>query len=486
MKSKFLSLIFIVIPVVFISCKKDISNLQFEEDPSVILIKNSAFPSGILSFKSQQDLNKFYSEIQEDKLKLMKIPSEFISLSKKHEKLLSSESNNIIKNTSTSSSSDNVDVQEFLIDMETYLTQDPTVANIVNSNLEVLVNGDLFKLTRIGVIQVESEYINNFREIYPAFESEILYNPNFNSFPNETFYGSNIYQVSDGITRIETNIDPFDLSNPILNTPGSSGGTIPCSIIFPSNYQYETYQTGNDFNSAYFNNFDQNRRFKFETFSTNFLGLGILRTIGIRGKVQRKRSFLGIPYWAESYADEIVLGIENMDLHTDYVIPSPYNFTTLPQPEFNNIINLKIGNHILEAMDLKLNLNFPFGQNINNSQASSFLNGQLNSLINYQFNDLFKPFLNSLIDNIDPTFSSRYEKYAKQLSSIKDNNKLRVTVANAYKEQGYSNVNVWRFDWNIGTPWGSGTTYSYEMKSGSFTGRARIGCNWYGIRIIKL
>ncbi|WP_026764357.1 hypothetical protein [Sediminibacterium salmoneum] len=82
MKSKFLSLIFIVIPVVFISCKKDISNLQFEEDPSVILIKNSAFPSGILSFKSQQDLNKFYSEIQEDKLKLMKIPSEFISLSK--------------------------------------------------------------------------------------------------------------------------------------------------------------------------------------------------------------------------------------------------------------------------------------------------------------------------------------------------------------------------------------------------------------------
>lgn len=259
MKCKLLASLFIVIPILFLSCKKDVENLQLEEPSSITLVQNANFPKGVLNFKSQKDLSNIYSEILEDKARLNRIPKDFISLSKKHENLGFSESKNILRNNSLNSTSDNVEVQEFLIDMETFLTQDPTVTNIVNSDLEVLVDGDLFKLTRIGIIQVEAEYINSFREIYADFESEILFNPNFNSFPNETFYGSNNYYVSEGITRIETNVDPYDISNPILTAPGSSGGTMPCSITLPSNFLYDTYQTGNDFNSAYFKYFDHNR-----------------------------------------------------------------------------------------------------------------------------------------------------------------------------------------------------------------------------------
>ncbi|MEO0066194.1 MAG: hypothetical protein RI983_1520 [Bacteroidota bacterium] len=54
MKSKFLSLIFIVIPVVFISCKKDISNLQFEEVPQSYLLKIPLFQVEYLALKANK------------------------------------------------------------------------------------------------------------------------------------------------------------------------------------------------------------------------------------------------------------------------------------------------------------------------------------------------------------------------------------------------------------------------------------------------
>ena len=45
---------------------------------------------------------------------------------------------------------------------------------------------------------------------------------------NSTFWGKCLELK---LANDKPTILTFDLSNPILNTPGSSGGTIPCSII---------------------------------------------------------------------------------------------------------------------------------------------------------------------------------------------------------------------------------------------------------------
>ncbi len=126
-----------------------------------------------------------------------------------------------------------------------------------------------------------------------------------------------------------------------------------------------------------------------------------------------------------------------------------------------------------------------------NIPASNFINGIFNTSANNTFNDIFSPFVNNLIAYIDPSFPSRYENNTKRINSLMEQNKYRISISNGTKKQGYSHKNTWRFDWNIGAeifpgPHTSNPSYRYDMKSGNFFGRARVGCKWYGIKMIKI
>ncbi|MBC7423439.1 MAG: hypothetical protein H7334_08320 [Ferruginibacter sp.] len=84
----------------------------------------------------------------------------------------------------------------------------------------------------------------------------------------------------------------------------------------------------------------------------------------------------------------------------------------------------------------------------------------------------------------------------KKINTLKDDHKLKWAIGKAKKIQGYSNDNTWRFDWNVGgtiVSQGGGVggypskyNYKYDMKGGSFFGRARVGSVWHGIRIVKI
>ena len=468
------------------ACKKEQSSITNEIDFKIPMIrKDGKFKNGILVFDSREHLIKVYRALENNSDNANNIiPLSFNSLQKYFNKFRNSQ----YQNRTADDNIEQVDTAQYIYDMKYFAVEYEIDAAILNEDLQIIIDDTLFQVTRIGIFKIVNDKIDDFFELYEAHEDEILYNPHTISLPGEIPLIDGSYRVENGIDRVPAPVNIlYDDSNPGIISPGVSY-VPPCSITLPNNFQYATYDVDSDFKRNEVLYVESNtRRFKFETFNTNFLSLGVLRTIGIRGKLQRQRKFLGIKYWGESYADEIILNVENMDLHTDYVIPTPQVYNSLPAPQFNGLFNLKIGNHILEeVLDIRVNANLPFNQNISNVTVSNYLNGTLNSILNNQFQNFFSPFVNSLIANFDPSYPTRYANHAKRVSALKEANKVRYTLAEGAKSQGYSHVNVWRFDWNIGTPWGNGTTYSYEMKAGSFSGRARVGCKWYGIRIVRL
>lgn len=460
------------------SCRKaTLINIQEYNIP--LLKKDSRFKHDLLVFTKKTDFEFYYKQIESNPTNKNLLPANFKSL---HKALDDFRSNSKITSARTTNVS--VDTSEYFYDMKNYAIKTEAESDLLNEDMQVIIEDTLYQLTRIGIFKVADKEIQTFLNLYDSNEDNILFNPSDTSLANEIPLPDGTYQVEPGIYRLPAPID-------ILNDPtdfGGGGYIPPCSITLPTNFQYATYSVGSVFNREEAINFDD-RRFVFETFNTNFLGF--IHSVGIKGKLQRERRFLWFTYWGESYADEIIVGCDNMDLHTSYIFPTPQQFNTLASPQFTGVFNLTIGNHVLDAVGINININGPFGSNISNSQVSNFINGQFNSLLNNTFNDNFTPFVNNLIANFDPSYPSRYANYAKRVNSLIDQNRYRISLSNGIKAQGYSHFNTWRFDWNIGAeifpgPNTSNPTYTYDMKTGSFYGRARVGCKWYGIRIVRL
>ncbi|WNG44831.1 hypothetical protein F0U60_12560 [Archangium minus] len=246
------------------------------------------------------------------------------------------------------------------------------------------------------------------------------------------------------------------------------GGTQPTMAL---------YGVDSGFNKAETKEFGGNRRFMFKAKNLDLL---LYRAIYIKGKLQRRKKFLGIKYWGPSYADEIIVGCDNMDLHTDLVlIPPPTS--QFPRPNFTKLFNFKLGNHVFEAMDVDVH-NSLLGRWLNQSDVNRFVDSQFNQIVGGVFNNYWTQIENSFISSIDSTYPTRYAAYTKKINSWNEANHLRWSFGKVEKAKGYSHENHWQWDWN--TAFGK-STYSYEMRSGSFFGKARVGCDWYGIRIVR-
>lgn len=278
------------------------------------------------------------------------------------------------------------------------------------------------------------------------------------------------------------------------------GGPPPdgsCNQPNPS-VAYHNHTVDEDFrsrHSVYFGN----RRFRFKTQSINLSAgsSGGFRKIGIKGKLQRKKRFLGIAYWGPSYADEIVVGVDNMKLETDYIVPKPQTYNVLPKPQFSKLADYKLGNHLIQVAGITWNVKVA-GYSITQQNLADWGNNLLNSLIGNVYNNIWKYIEDNIMDSIDPGFRTRYAAYTKMVEAINDANKLRWAIGHASKPKCYSHQNTWTFDVNFGfsikknggVPGPPGTppakiNYKYSMKAGAFYGRARVGSAWYGVRVVR-
>ncbi|WP_241758034.1 hypothetical protein [Myxococcus landrumensis] len=256
-------------------------------------------------------------------------------------------------------------------------------------------------------------------------------------------------------------------------TPPAPGGGL-CNPPLPS---YDLHTVGSGFNKSADKQFG-NRRFIFKTKKIN---AWLFRSISIKGKLQRRKKALFVKYWGPSYADRIVIGTDNMDLHTNYIFTTPQNFNTLQRPNFTKIIKFKLGNYLFDVMDINVNVN-ALGYSLNQSQINAFVNSQLNQVVGGQLNNAWTGIENSFLASIDSNYVERYKNYTKKVNSLKEQNRFRITLGHVEKHLGYSHKNSWTFDWNIAL---GQNTYKYDMKAGSFFGRAQVDCAWYGVRIVK-
>jgi hypothetical protein len=269
-------------------------------------------------------------------------------------------------------------------------------------------------------------------------------------------------------------------------------GTTSCGN--PNAITYDLHTVGSGFNKKGTKEFS-NRRF---VFKTKKLDAWLFRTIYIKGKLQRRKKALFVKYWGPSNADEIIIGTDNLDLWTDYVFPTPHNFTGITRPQFKGIIDsFKLGNHVFPIANVDINVRF-LSWSLNQNDIQSYVNSQINSVANGVWNNVWSGIERNIINSsLDATYLSRYEAYTKKINALKEANTLRWTFGKTEKARGYGHKNAWTFDHNGGIKIvrkGSGGVssvgpndfkYKYDMRAGSFFGRARVGCDWYGIRIVR-
>lgn len=278
-------------------------------------------------------------------------------------------------------------------------------------------------------------------------------------------------------------------------------GALPSCNQTPPAINYANYSLDSNFSRKESIGFG-NKRFVFKARSPGFqLSIGNFEvgfhTIYIKAKLQRKKRFLGIGYWAPSYADEIVLGIENMKLDTDYIVPSPQMYNTLARPKFNKLAKYKLGSKLIDTANISFNADIPFYP-ITQQNLADWANSALNSLIGSTYNNLWQFFETNVVDAIDPSFKTRYAAYTKMVDAINDEHKLRWAIGAAEKPLCNIHKNNWTFNTNggikftqnggvagpPGTP-PAQVNYKYSMKAGSFNARTRVGSSWYGIRMVR-
>lgn len=403
---------------------------------------------------------------------------------------LSSNNTSIIKSMSSDQGIEEGTIDDFITSSYESLVPDDVFQQFLNQDLQIMVGSALYQVTPLGTFEVQLYNIDYFAGWIATNSISIWTNPNY-IIPGETSLGDGLYQVYNGIVRqdiddLSTIATQNAVPRPIITLepptagPNPSGPEIPMTLVIADEEGEGKGIVG----------VPGNRRFIFQSYNNNHI---IWRSVGIKGKIQRLRRVLWMSYWGQSFADELIVGVDNLDLSTDYFIPTPENMAAMQMafPKFKGFKKFKLGNYITDYMAFALGEGGlflpPF--RIPQESISKFFSGNLNTTLTNGVNNIMKDIVPAMIDQyVDPSYKDRYKNepvYFTSYKRILDQTKLRLTAAQVYKKQGYSDNNNWRFDWNIMISNSGEGPYSYDIKSGNFIGKARIGNNWFGIRVVK-
>lgn len=517
---------------------------------------------------------------------------------------------------------------EYLNDLKVYLTEEDSLRQLVDSELQIVVANQLYQLTNIGLMRVDISAIPAYRSWLAANAQNINREPTYTAVPGEVALGGGAYRIMTGVTRLTEDVglpsvkylgydedqgggmlfapaahedriegdtsamwrtaspsaltagdglaidaddararqladggdthpefEPLPVAVELgrisywsgkVNTHKSPGGSwvtdgdcqsgalvdpltyckkfwpsttsaVPvsvtaktgniwfnagCGLSYPGNglqewvcdgsapscgqssptVQFQNYAVGENFKKSENITFG-NRRFVFKTKNVNVLGLGLIRTIGIKGKLQRKKRVWFVTYWGPSYADEIVVGFDNMYLWTTYQFPTPPLVFTSGRPSFSGLADYKLGNVVLQVINFDVG-NYPalINAGITQQNAYNFVNGILNNLVNSVVTNLIDLFALDVVNVVDPSLATRFANLTKKFNSLDESYHFRIVMTKGERPQCYSHSNRWTFNPNVGF---GGAEYRYEMRAGSFWGRARLGTSWYGIRMVR-
>jgi len=495
-------ILFFVFQFLLMSCKKETSITSVDNVfQAPTLITNNNFPKGVLKFNTKESLTSYLKNVENQTTSDVQGFKSFKTTydDYKRGKITSNSAANSNSKISTNSINlagiDDVDESEYLFDLNQYALPSEEYQYIVNANLQVMVGDNLYQFTRLGMFEVNINSIDNYNKEVIDNMDVINTTPTYVSIPNEVYIGNESYLVSDGIIRYASVGE--DILTQEQNIQNISSTSNP--VVNENSNNVETHSVSSDFGimmgkhfSIYFNDF-ANRRLVFgvENIKINALGFGF-NQVSIGSKVQREKSFLGIHYWGPSYADEIIVGCDNMNLQVDAIIPYANNISTIYRPTLDGISNYTVGGKLLSILGINVNVS-ALNYSLRNDQIATFIDGGYNKFIDGKYTNLFKDIENNFITSIDPTYVSRYIDYTTRINYLDNQNKLHIIFGQAENATGYSHSHTWVFDNNIGGSYkingGVGGrdisyTYPYKIIKGSFYGKARFGNIWRMVRII--
>ncbi|PZX60659.1 hypothetical protein [Hydrotalea sandarakina] len=484
------------------SCSKDfrgINNYNNLLIPTIRIDKH--FPNGILQFANKESFKAFYEKVEQSPEYAHLVLPHFKSFKTvvNNFEAKSSENKHTALLTQNSTPNSIVSQEEYLIDMKMEALPNETLQQIVNEDLDVIIENQLYQFTRIGQFQVNMDVIDAYLELFQDNVDNLFYNPNFLAIPNETPLGNNQYEVITGVIRDEAALgdDILNLNKIIYlqeingGMPDFGGGGAPGINGVPDYYvNFIKPDFNNDNLAIIFNDWDK-RRLNFKTRKIEFLG--IYNKIEMKAKIQREKKFLWITYWGASYADELFTGFDNMSLETNYIMPHPNSYAVPSKPEVAGFADFKLGNHLLQALHVNISVS-ALQYSLTNSEVATYLDNGFNHLVGNVYTNLFNQFENKILNQIDRSYSTRWAEYTKVMNNLDNQYRLKWQLGKGEKAQGYSHENTWILDQNIGVtykvnggvPGGypAQYNYKYELKAGSFYARARVGSNWHGIRAI--
>ena len=208
---------------------------------------------------------------------------------------------------------------------------DDIMTHIVDTTLRICVENRLYKITELGTFSVDinkqyllEETINRINstiiDSLKAGESITLQNDvTFTkTFSDENISSSNMVVLEE----LDTNkIVTKASNNPYVNS-------------FHNDYNVKSYVWKNhgffkkifDFlrgkDVSKENEFSSNRRVQVSVFDVNY---AFYASAGIKVKMQKRKRFLGIPYWKSEKAEKLVIGFNGLDGVMKYNNPQNYS-----------------------------------------------------------------------------------------------------------------------------------------------------------------
>ncbi len=348
------------------ACSSDDLSLRTEEVPPTNQAESSSVSvsdDGYLVFPTVQSLQNFveqYSDADENAPSYRKAPcntraiggTQFESVADLSERLNNARSQTRANNSHVSNTSYNqqgialasedmegldeleeMTEDEFNVMKAENLLFDDIMTHMVDTTLRVCVEGRLYKITDQGTfsIDVKKEKLLNesIRKFNPELKLKV--NPGASIALDENVVFTRTF--SDNSVKYSE----FELMDEPVKAPLTrAADNTYTENAFHLSYNTKSYLWKNHSVVQKFfdwlrgkdvsreNEFSKNRRVQMKVFDVNY---GFYASAGVKVNMQKRKKFLGIPYWKGEKASKIVIGFNGLDGIMKY--NNPRNYSTI-------------------------------------------------------------------------------------------------------------------------------------------------------------
>lgn len=224
---------------------------------------------------------------------------------------------------------------------------DDIMTHMVDTTLRVCVEGRLYKITDQGTFSIdvkkEEELLTeSIRKFDPELKRQL--NPGASIALDENVVFTRTFS-DESVKDSEFELVDDQRNEPLTRT----GSDTYTENAFHLNYNTDSYLWKNHSVVQKFfdwlrgkdvsreNKFSKNRRVQMKVFDVNY---GFYASAGVKVNMQKRKKFLGIPYWKGEKASKIVIGFNGLDGIMKY--NNPRNYSSI-NPTMNTNWNTFIG-----------------------------------------------------------------------------------------------------------------------------------------------